>query len=432
MMNRRSFIRKAGTATAGAMVLPYILPSGRLFAASGSRVVNHVVVCLYAGGVRNIDSVHKADGNLMRNILTGTESISADIAPGINLLPTIGSPLQTQGTLYREFRFAQGSTGHYSGHSTALTGQYNINDVNIKVRPPMPTVFEYYRKHTQPATSALNAWWVSNQLGPYPALNFSSHPDYGDLYGANYIQWAGIFSQGGYNSLGTPKLFGTADMDRVRKVRGFVDDNFANVFSGGGAGVANTEADRAALEQFLLQTLNAAFGGAYQDPWGIGWMSNDQSNVFIAELLIQQFKPELLVVNMTDVDVCHSNFTAYADNLVRADYALAHLWQTIQSTPGMAGDTILIAVPEHGRNLEPNTLVDAYGRGALDHTNTDTSREIFCLIAGPSGKVQQNQLITQVVGESIDIVPTVAHILGFHDQVAGMLPGRVLDEAVIG
>jgi len=131
------------------------------------------------------------------------------------------------------------------------------------------------------------------------------------------------------------------------------------------------------------------------------------------------------------VDICHSNFTQYAAGLRAADYALAHLWQTIQNTPGMANNTILIAAPEHGRNQQPNTVVDGFGRYAIDHTSDAMSREIFCLIVGPQGKVVQNQTITQQVGQSIDIVPTIAHILGFHGDVAGMLPGQVLNQALV-
>jgi hypothetical protein len=56
-MNRRDFIKRAGIATAGAFAAPYILPGGRLFAASGLRKVNHVVFLLFAGGVRNLDSM---------------------------------------------------------------------------------------------------------------------------------------------------------------------------------------------------------------------------------------------------------------------------------------------------------------------------------------------------------------------------------------
>ncbi len=74
-MKRRGFIKKATAATAGAFMAPYILPSGRLFAATGTRIVDHVVFCLFAGGVRNLESVHKADGNLMPNTILGSESI---------------------------------------------------------------------------------------------------------------------------------------------------------------------------------------------------------------------------------------------------------------------------------------------------------------------------------------------------------------------
>lgn len=431
-MRRRSFITKAATATAGAMVLPYILPSGRLFAATGTRIVDHVVFCLFAGGVRNLESMQKVDGNLMPNTLLGSESISSDIASAIPSLGTIGSQrLQEQGTLFREFRFAQGPTGHFSGHSTALTGVYNLVDINIRTRPQSPTIFEYYRKHTDPSTSALNAWWISNSLGPYPALNFSSHPDYGALYGANFIQPASIINQTSYNVLGNPKEFAASEREKVAQMRAFFDENFAGQVNLADAGVFNPESDAAQIDSFIQTAFAEANSGVYNNPWGTGFMTGDMMNMFAAEKIMQRFTPELMVVNMQDVDVCHGNFTQYAAALHVADYALAHLWQTIQSTPGMANNTILIAAPEHGRNLQPNTVVDQYGRYAIDHTSDATSREIFCLVVGPTGKVVQNQNITQQMGESIDIVPTIAKILGFHDQVGGMLPGQPLNQAFV-
>ena len=94
----------------------------------------------------------------------------------------------------------------------------------------------------------------------------------------------------------------------------------------------------------------------------------------------------------------------------------------------MAGDTVLIAVPEHGRNQQPNSVVDAYGRYALDHTNDELSRRIFCLMAGKG--VKQGQVFSQQQGESVDVVPTIANILGFDSEVPfGMMEGRVLNEA---
>ena len=47
-MKRREFLKK--TAISGAaLTVPFILPSGRLFASSGSRMANHVVFVAFAG-----------------------------------------------------------------------------------------------------------------------------------------------------------------------------------------------------------------------------------------------------------------------------------------------------------------------------------------------------------------------------------------------
>jgi len=401
------------------------------------RKANHVVFCLFAGGVRNLESMQKADGNLMPHILSGSESISPDIAPGMDpITPLGGSPLENYGTLFKEFRYNQGPTGHFNGHTTAMTGVYTTTDLNLKEPPKYPTIFEYYRKHNTPSMSALNAWWVSNALGPYPSLNYSSDANYGALYGANYVQPLSLISQSGLNVLGDPKNFSTSEDDTAGKIRELLDKNFGAQYSSGDAGVENTEIDAASLESFINNEFNEVSIGGYNDPWGLGAgiMNNDMYNVLFAEKIIQQFQPELLVVNMQDVDVCHSDFTQYCNNLRKSDYALAKLWDTIQNTAGMANDTILIAAPEHGRNLDPNTLVDPYGRYALDHTGDDSSREIFCLALGPSGVVKQGQSISTVEGESIDVVPTIADILGFYSDIPMSyrnLMGSPLDQAFV-
>lgn len=433
-MERRKFIKKVAAATGALAAAPYILPSGRLFAATGARKVNHVVFCLFAGGVRSLESVHKNEGNLMPHILKGNEPISNDISGGMDPLPSpSGLRLSEQGTLFREFRYKQGPTGHINGHNAAITGRYNDNSLDLQARPATPTLFEYYRKHSDPAKSALNAWWVSNQLGAYTDFNYSSYPGYGALYGANLIAPTNLISGDSFDVLGNPKNFGAQEA-QIQDLRSFFNGNFKPGSSvAQDLGVINSEEDRFKLQQFIQQLFSDASNGLYNDPWGVGGvMNNDMYNLFFAEKIIEEYQPELLVVNMFDVDIGHQNYTQYCNNLRKSDYALAHLWETIQSTPGMANDTVLIAVPEHGRNEQANTLVDAYGRFALDHTSDQMSREIFCLIAGPPGVIKQDISYNQEMGESIDIVPTIADILGFHNDIpAGMLPGSILNQAYV-
>ena len=78
-MKRRSFLKKTGLAAAGSAVAPFILPSGRLFAASGRRMAHHVVMVAFAGGVRQQESYLRRyvddsqgepyPGNIMSNLL---------------------------------------------------------------------------------------------------------------------------------------------------------------------------------------------------------------------------------------------------------------------------------------------------------------------------------------------------------------------------
>ena len=119
-INRRNFIKKSGTLAAGALIAPYILPSGRLFAQTGSQIAEHVVYVLFAGGVRQQESVLQRylddsqglgsnyAGNIMPNTFDGaapTQKIVYGTGAGGPAIPTILSQsLQQQGTLFKEMR----------------------------------------------------------------------------------------------------------------------------------------------------------------------------------------------------------------------------------------------------------------------------------------------------------------------------------------
>ncbi|MEO0898973.1 MAG: hypothetical protein AAFY71_21355 [Bacteroidota bacterium] len=434
-MKRRSFLKHTAALTAGTLSAPYVLPSGRLFAKTMNRKVNHVVFCLFAGGVRNIDAIHQDLGNLMPSMLTGVKST----ADGITTLPTSPHPtiLEQEGTLFPEFRYKDGPTGHYNGHTVALTGVYTDTGLNLRANPEFPTIFEYYLKHNSPSVTSKNAWWVSNALGPYPALNYSRYPGYGAMYGANHIAPTYLLNPAIADMLGQPKPFQFHEEEKVAKVRNFLNKNFGKDALLDNVGIVNTEDDARQIRAFIQDMYTKGQSGLLNNPLGLpsNQGNNDIYNILFAEEIIKEFQPELLVVNMTDVDACHQNFTNYMVNLQKADYAVAHLWNLIQSTPGMADDTVLIMVPEHGRNLDSNTVRDNFGRFGVDHTGDPTSREIFSLILGPQGVINKNLKVgtaNNPVGETIDLVPTVANLLGFDlDIPTGLLNGRVLNEIYV-
>lgn len=442
-INRRQFIHKAGIATAGSFIAPYILPSGRLFAASGARLADHVVFVLFAGGLRNQETVQQLylqgqglqnTGNIMPNTFIGD-------APASNLLynpwqPASGITLQQQGTLFPEMRYTNGPTGHYNGHTVAMTGKYTETGLNLNINPEFPTVFEYYRKHSDPVHSAKKAWWISEGLGPYPSLNYSRHPLYGAMYGANYMNPATVFGSTGSAYFNNASSFQPDDVARFEKVRNFLDENF-DQSAEDLPGIINSRSDREEIKEFIVSIANGSNPVDLPLPPGVGGneLTGDLLNIAAAWKVMDTFKPELTVINTFNSDVCHTNFSAYLNTMHKADYGLGWLWQRIQSDPVMGGNTVMICMPEHGRNLAGNGLYDSNGLQGLDHTGDQSSREIFGLITGPPGVINQGTIVgsaSNPVGESVDILPTIAHILGFYGPVSGMgLDGQILQQAFV-
>ncbi len=463
-MKRRKFLQKASLTAATTIAAPYILPTGRLFARTGTRVVNHVVLVLFAGGIRNQESVQQlyvntqngfsTTGNVMRNMLTGNAPTN-DLEPFGNeqmWSPVLTTPLEQQGALFREMIYSTGTPGHYNGHTVVMTGKYADTNVNLNVNPENPTIFEFYRKHSDPARSAINAWWISEGLGPYPSLNYSQDPLYGAAYGANYLRPASVFVDPGQDQFNNIQTYQPDDVQRIDRVKQLLDKNFDKSVDDL-PGIHNTPENREQIKAFLSDSIMAAQNGTFEAavPDGSGLITGDIINISSAWRVLKEFAPELTVINTTNLDVCHNNFGQYLNFLHRADYGVGWLWDKIQGPEGAAAglkdDTIMICVPEHGRNWMTNNQTDNFGMRALDHTTEDVnnlpgysleyenSRRIFALIVGPQDKVDyMGDFGTpgDPVGESIDIAPTIAHILDFYEDIpSGKLPGRVLSEAFV-
>jgi hypothetical protein len=427
-------------------------------------VVNHVVFVLFGGGIRNQESVEQryismqsgqsAMGNVMNNMLAGNAPNSALAPFGSEQMwnPILNTPLSAQGTLFREVIYKEGTPGHYNGHTVAMTGRYSETNVNLSVNPEHPTIFEYYRKHNDPVKSALNAWWISEGLGPYPALNYSQDAFYGASYGANYLRPASVFVQPGQDQFGNIQSYQPDDVTRIERIKNMLNNNFDKA-AADLPGIQNTAENREQIKQFLSNTIQDVQVGNFDiaRPNGSNLATGDMINISSAWRVLKTFSPELTVINTTNLDVCHTDFSQYLNLLHRADYGVGWLWDKIQGPEGAAAglkdDTILICMPEHGRNWTPNNQVDGNGMRALDHTSEDyntipgynydyeNARRIFALMVGPAGIVKENVVfgnLNNPVGESIDIAPTIAHILGFNDFIpAGRLPGRVLSEAFV-
>lgn len=427
-MKRRDFIKKAGLTAAGSLIAPYILPSGRLFAPTGSRMAPHVVVVMFAGGLRQQESVLQQyldgsqiddpyPGNIMYNMLTGnapTQKIVYGTGEGgINPIPQIlGSTLQEQGTLFPEVNAI--SAGHYGGLNSMVQGS-NVYTQGLTQRPVNPTIFEYLRRHG--GYSATDTWFIGNTINnSVPLLTHSVAEGYGAQYGANFFAPNITFGPSGFDFLADAKIYHPEnELSPMYQLKYFLDNSFDRYAQGLG-NLGNTEDEKQQIKAFMDNMFEKTMAGTIAHAPVND--NGDTNTIGYACEVLKEFKPACLFVNMSAIDTCHSNYTGYVSSVHRADHAVGHLWNYIQNEiPQMADNTVIICTPECGRNLEPNSILDQNDWRSYDHSD-DNSRRIFSLMAGPD--VPANLIIggeNNPVGQITDTMLTVADVLGVKNEV---------------
>jgi hypothetical protein len=417
-MKRREFIKKTGLAATATTILPYILPSGRLFAQQSGQKADHVVLVIFGGGVRQQESVLQRylddsqgegiEGNIMYNMLDGEPPPSKIVYGGsTTVLPNdtpikkiLDETLQAQGTLFKEIRST--NPGHYGGLVSMLQGN-SLTTQGLRQKPLLPTIFEYLRKHA--GFKATDTWFIGHTIrNSVPLLNYSLHPDYGPKYGANFFAPGTTFGTEGTEAYANAKTYHPEEeLPHIYGIKNFLDNYYTNV---GGAllNLNNTADEKIAIKSFME---------SFYDNGG-----GPTSVLGCATQVMSQFKPKLTVVDFSaGVDGCHGNFTGYLQAIHNADNQIAQLWQTIQSIPGMAGNTVMMCTPECGRNLEPNPIKDQNDWYGFDHSDANTSR-VFNMAVGPGftpGTVIGSE--ENPVGFSVDTVPTIADVFGIKETV---------------
>ncbi len=436
-MKRRKFITTSTVASAGAITMPYILPSGLLSTTTTAPMADHVVFVLFAGGVRQQESVlqrylaegqnENVEGNIMYNILTGApppdkiayglDDTANNIIGGIPIGPVLQTPLDQLGTLFPEVRFSKGGAGHFNGLSTGVSGNYDFTK-GLRNRPTSPTIFEYLRRHA--GFKATDCWFVSVDIGgSRTLLNYSANEEYGRRYGGNFIAPTTTFgSPGMAHFMDFKNYHPETEWGTILEMRDFLNQNFRQE----GLEISHLYNDideEDSIKAFVQSTFNKVKNGSVILPPVND--NGDLKTIGFAVELLRWFKPKVMVVDMTNIDVCHSNYTAYLKSLHRADHAVGFLWREIQRIPEMAGKTTMLVMPEHGRDLDPNPIQDDNDWYAYDHSgNNENTRRIFTLAVGPGidGGLRVGGP-QQPIGDASDIVPTIADLFGIKDIVAG-------------
>lgn len=109
--------------------------------------------------------------------------------------------------------------------------------------------------------------------------------------------------------------------------------------------------------------------------------TNDQAVFEKSIEIIQTATPHLLVLNLQDADIAHSNTNDCNEVLKHADNQIEAIWNAVQNNENMRNQTTLIIIPEHGRNSYDNEIFDKNGFAGSDHHH-QSAREIFAIVRG--------------------------------------------------
>lgn len=473
--SRRNFLGALGAA-AGGLALAPLIKTGRALGGS-SFLTRKVVIVGIGGGLRNREALGMAEGATMPNlfgrvpVIAGfgdTDAGDPLIAPEYQardlILPAPrATPLMEDGALITNLRYAEGAPGHLQGHGCLLSGFYNNIENRADARLPVPTIFELHRRATN--TEASDAWYISNVGGFYSALQTSDHPDFGPRFGGRFL------SPPNAMSIFLPFIAkGSRSFDFARDPLPAIPDDageraavgrLLSVLDGNSPGFTDSAAFRATAEENA--ELERHLGRIFSDPFaeiypgaqvGIGLDNGsgdvdstaDALTVYHAEQILAEFQPSIMALSLIDVDVCHGDFNGYLRNQQVADALVSHLWDFIESTEGLAGQTTMIVLPEHGRHLFFNGInPDSLGRSGIDHgQGDDGDRDVWMLALGPdtpaTGVIEPTGVSQSGRAgdtyETIDAIMTAMALLG-HDEAmsaalqdSGARPGLTIGEVL--
>lgn len=474
-ISRRQILTGLGAAAAGAALGPLIQIRG----ARGEErfKAKRVVIVSIAGGLRLSESLAMAEGATMPNLLGNIPLLSgagdqpagapriapeyAATAPALVTPAPRSVPLFESGALVTNLRYAEGAPGHLQGAACLACGAYNNMDNRADARLPAPTLFELHRRATnRPAT---DAWYVSMVGGFYRALQASAHPEFGARFGGSWISPSEVMSTAvpivasgarGIDLSTTAAQPTIADPPEeaaaARRLARILDGN-SPAFQEDGRFRATPE-ENASLEEHLAAFYaDPTYEALFPQSFGIGTAGDggridataDALTTYHAEQILRRYRPAVMLLSLMDIDLGHDDFNAYLRGQTLADACVSHLWSMIESTEGLRGETAMLVLPEHGRELDFNGKgTDSLGRGGTDHGGGDDGdRDVWMLALGPDFKpgVYAPTGVNQAGRasgryETIDAVMTAAAILGQDEVMAkglaglGERPGLLLED----
>lgn len=368
-LNRRQFLRDVSGAGAARLMM-----GATAVAPLAHKPSQKTIVITFGGGARDQET----------------------FAPeGQRYIPRILAELIPRSTFYTQV-VNRGILGHYVATAGLATGCYETFNNFQPVRPAHPTLFEYYRRDRHKPASDV---WVIAPSNGFNHIGQSDHRLYGEGLGATVVLPKHLLGQA---------QSGSSDLSGLMR-----DSYEAPLLTSDGV---HAQADRERLQRLLRISLADFQAHAHSAS------SPDELSLFVALHLMQTQAPSLIWITLHDIDVAHAGaFSLYTDAIVRTDHICAELVRATDTNPEYKGKTNIFILPDFGRDGD----TDPGGNGFQHHRTGDAlSRTTWLMAMGPV--IRENVTVDRPV-ESLDLVPTLANLLGCNARFA---TGKPLTEVL--
>jgi hypothetical protein len=345
--SRRDFLRLiAGTGLA----VGVDATAWNAFAALPEKEERKLIIIVFGGGTRSSETV--ADSEHL-------------------YIPHLWKEMAPRGTLFTNMR-VEHLVVHPNCNASIKTGHWEWDDLDWSKPPRHPTVFEIFRKHRDaPDTTA----WSFVYASILAATGESADADYGRRFAANVVQ--------------PPTI--------PRSTAEEMEHCMAQAAASGSPAeeqAAAAECARLARENSHADTdgLRSPAARAWFDEQFQTWRSGEGStshDVFLAdcaESCMEKFSPGVMSVDFGEIDCAHyGSWSRYVAAIRRTDELTWRLWQAAEKLPTYRGKTMMLVLPDHGRELERPG-----GSGYLHHSDfyrnegaDEGCRRVWMLALGP-------------------------------------------------
>ena len=334
------------------------------------------------------------------------------IEPTRTFAPYLLNVLAKRGVLIPDVRIAELKgldTSHAEGTLNLLTGRYKAYEkVGARglaplLEPKQPLLFEHLRQAFDVAPH--EALIVNGEDRPQEEyLTSGGHPHFGvafrseiiGLYRFKLHKLTRILAEGK-----APEKELKAAAEELAKLKA-VDYRGA------------AEARSPALERFWDR---------WRAHYGDSGLKNPRGDRLLTELALwalRELKPRFMMINYQDPDYVHwGNASHYTRAITVIDQGLAQLVAAIDADPAYRDNTVLVVVPDCGRDANPLMAVPYQ-----HHFNSRSAHEIFAVVAGP--RTPKGRVLDKPVDQT-SIAATIGAIMGFKVPAA---EGRVLSEII--